>query len=255
MKNINIHKLSLIASFSFLILGCHKDQEPNKIIYTLPINSTLTVIPAHAAQEFLLIQTAAAQTIVPIINRIGSTSTSYPELSGPDGSSRYTFTKTESHYGTATFLIQFRDSSNAVIDPIQTQSSTTTLKSVVVTVTGTSNRFSASANLIISLDTAGLAESTKRITGTAAFTGSTYSLNFTILASGITCSFDGLTAGSFEASGSGGPQNTNTAILLSLSSNKDANGSISWEGQSGGLHLESNGTGFVTTNQYLIPIQ
>jgi hypothetical protein len=44
-------------------------------------------------------------------------------------------------------------------------------------------------------------------------------------------------------------------MQLSVSSNKDANGSITWEGQTGGIHLESDGSGFVTTNQFLIPIQ
>lgn len=255
MKITTIHKFSLITSLIFLTLGCHKGQESNKILYTLPVNSTASVIPAHAAQEFLLLKTVASQVIVPIINRIGQQNQIYPELTGPDGSSRYSFNRTENHYGTASFLIQFRDGTNAVIDPIQTQTSTTTLKSVVVTVTGTSSKFAYSESLSITLETAGAADSKKQISGTANFSGSTYNLNFTIVSPGITCSFDGLTAGIFEASGTGGPSNTTTSMQISLSSNKDANGSIAWEDQSGGFHMESNGTGFVTNGQYLIPLQ
>jgi hypothetical protein len=255
MKIIKIQYLTAISLLLIVNSGCRKDQESQKIIDTLPINSTVVVTPAYAAQEFLLLKRDAAQTIVPVINRLGQTINTFPELTGPDGSSRYTFQRVESHYGTANYTIQFRDSNGSVIDPIQTQTSTTTLATVDITASGSNDRYSYSETMTLTLETPGQVDSKKRITGTSSFTGSSYSINFTMPSPGLTWSFDGVSAGIVTASGSGGPSNSALSMTLSLSSSHAASGPIAWEGNEGSIHIESNGSGYVTTPQYLVPFQ
>lgn len=255
MKITKNQSLILIILFFSLTIGCHKDTETNKILDTLPVNTSISVLPAKAHQESILIQKNMAQILVPVINRLGETGLTFPNLSGPDGSLRYSFTVSENHYGTATFLIQFRDNINSVIDPITSLTSTTTLNNVLITFTGASDRFSYTGSWVLTLETSGTVTSTKRLTGTTTFTGSSYTINFSLPSPGITCTFEGLTRGTLSSTGTGGPSSTATSSLISFSTDHTSNGSLAWEGNSGGLHLNPNGTGFITTNQYLIPLQ
>ena len=228
--------------------SCKKKEEPNKIIDGLPVNSSQKVVPAQAAQQLLLLKRDSLNIIVPVINKLGLANQSFTELSGPDSQSRYSFQITDNSYGTATFTLQFRNSSNAIIDPIKTQTSTTTLNSVVVTGTGNSSKFSYSENLTITLETVGKANSKKFLTGTSNFNGSGTSVTFTFPAPGAESSFQGLIGGGVTGSGTGAGGEA-TTLSLSFASNHEADGAIAWEGQQGGIHFAEDGKGYIVTNE------
>lgn len=235
------------------ISACKRKETPNKIIDGVPVNTTETIVPAQAAQEFFLLKRDGLGVIVPVINRLSIPSPTFPELTGPSAQT-YSFTLHENHYGTANFTIQFRDSSNNPIDPITTVSSTNTLQSVAITVSGNSTSFSYTENLVLTLVTQGNVTGKKLLTGTSSFNGSSYSIVFTLSSPGSNCTFNGFTDGSVSASGSGGPSLQPTSLNLIFSADHKANGNIAWEGLEGGIHFEDNGSGIIVTNQFRLLI-
>jgi hypothetical protein len=247
-KLANSLKLISLLSVILALSSCHKDQEPNKIIDGVPLNTTEIVIPGQAGQQFYALVRDLSTFLVPILNRLQQTGLSFSELSGPDGQMRYTFTTTERHYNSANYSIQFRDSNNTAIDPIQNQNSTTTVKSIDITGTGSSSQFNFTIAATLTIETVGDLNSKKRITGSSSFNGSSYSMTFTIDSPGLTGTESGLTEGTFSSSGTG-PNSQPTTLQLICSFEHTADGSISWEDRSGGFHIEPDASAFIVTNQ------
>jgi len=253
-----IRKTPILLMLSILFLplaACKRDKEPNKIIDGLPINNTVTVVPAQMAQQIYLVTRDAMIEFIPVINRLdqGNSAPGFSELTGPDGQSRYTFSKVEKHYGSATFTIQFIDGSGNVIDPISSLTSTTTLATARITTAGTSAQFTYTQNLVVTLQTPGILTSDKRLTGTTTFTGATDTLTMVYPAPGALCGFEGLVDGSSNGSGTG-PLAQTITLTLNYSPDRNADGLLQWEGQNGGIHFIDTGSGFLTTATYRILI-
>ncbi|MCB4756687.1 MAG: hypothetical protein LHV69_06600 [Elusimicrobia bacterium] len=240
--------LFILAGFA---ASCKRDYVADKIVGDFPVNNDTAVVPARATQNFFLLKRDLLNTLVPVISRLVLTTRSFPELTGPDNLSRYTFQRGESHYGSATFTIQFLDATNAVIDPISVQSSTTTLSKVNVSVIGTSNQYSYSESLVLTLAIAGDVGSEKRLTGTSVLTdqsGGGYNVSFTLPSPGAMGIFGGLTDGIASGTGTdvaGRP----ISISLTFNSHLEANGPLTWDGKEGSIHFAESGTGFVVTTQ------
>jgi hypothetical protein len=226
-------------------VGCRRDREPNKILDGYITGTTEVIPPAQAAQQYTLLQRDMLRVVIPVIHKLERTDSSFGELTGPVGS-KYSFNTTEKHYGNAAFTIEFKDDFGATIDPITTRTSTTTLKSVIVTGTAHSPAFDPiNETMTLVLASSGVASSTIRMTGNATFTGSSYSLTFTIDSAGNNAIFEGLTDGTVTASGTGGTPPATASLTFGYSTDRTANGQITWEGREGGLHIEPNGSGFV----------
>lgn len=247
-----IRKSLLFVSISIGLcsfLSCKREREPNKIIDGLPINSTETVVPAQMAQQFFLLIRDGLNEIVPVFNRLGRVDPppDFSELT-PVGSNVYEFSVTEKHYGSVTFKINFKDTSGNSIDPIANNTSTMTVRSVHITASGTSSLFTYSQDLVLTLETAGLLSSDKRLTGNSTFTGATDAVTFTFVPPGSNSTFQGLTNGMVLGSGSG-PSNQNISITLTFSSNHEADGQIAWLGREAAIHFLDNGVGYVATKE------
>ena len=248
-------KLGLLILAGVILAGCHRRNEPNKILDGQPVGSFELVIPAEAARQFYLLKRDMLRTVVPVINKFATTNPVYPELT-PVGGSKYSFTSAEKHYGSATFTLEFRSDTNATIDPVGVQGSSTSVKSVIVTGTAASSLFpTITENLTLVLDSSGVVTSTMRLSGTTSMTGSGYSLTFNFDPAGSKANFDGLTDNQVTASGSGGTPPATAALLLRFTTDRNANGSIAWEGRTGGIHIESDGSGYVSTLEKRILFQ
>ncbi len=233
----------LLASVS----ACRREKEPNKIVDSLSLDTTQAVIPANAAQQMLVLKRDSMNIIIPVIARLGIAGAQFSELTRT-GFGQYTFPGAERHYGNATFTLQFKNTAGAPIDPIQNQGSTTTLKSVSVTTQGSSSLFNPySENLVLTLDIAGDFGSVIRLTGTSSFTGGGYTVTLTFPGGAVT-TFQGLKSGSVTGSGTG-PTGLSVALALSIRASQQLEGSINWEGQTGSLHMEDSGKGYVITGQ------
>ena len=250
-------RIILIASLMTLtVLGCKRDNEPNKIIDTLPVTGVQTCVPAQIGQGWFALKRDLLRVLISVINRTqllnASFPNSYPELTrvGAAGAGTYTFQTTDRHYGTALFTIQFLDSTPAPIDPVSTFASSSTLKSVSigVTVSGFAP-FSGTENLELYLETAGLLDSPRRIVGTSHFNGPTDSMAFALPFPGARGAYEGLVDGEVTATGTG-PGGQPITLSLAFSSDHTANGPLTWEGQTGGIHFEPIATGYVITNSY-----
>lgn len=241
----------LIAGAVFLIVagGCRRKNEPHKIIGGLPLNSTVDVTAARSIQQLMLLKRDGLSVIVPIINRLAVPDTTFPELTGPAGASGkdYSFTMSEERYRTASFLVKFFDNAASQIDPIAFRSSTTALKTVKINTTGSSDLFSYTESLTITLETAGDGTSGKRLTGTSVFNGSGYAVTFTFSPPGPASNQDGLIDGSFTGSGTG--PTLGFSSTLRYSTDHTADGTLQWEGQTGEIHLANNGRGVIVTDQ------
>lgn len=244
-----------IAAFGVLFFtACQRKDTPNKFIDTLPIDTTVTVVPGIAAKQMILLKNVGLTIAIPVMNRLGQAGSTFPELQGPDINTRYSFSYSDATLGTVTFTLQFRDTNDQVIDPIANVVSTNTLKGAVFAATGQSPGFSYTENLEIILETSGIADSDKSLTGTSHFVGAGYDITFTFPAPGVVASFNGLTKGRVTASGTGGPSSLPMTMNLTFSSDHQGNGDIAWDGLQGKIHTNDNGTGVIVTNQarYLI---
>lgn len=241
-----------MVGIGFIFLGaCKKNSEPNKILPGIPVATNQVITAARAAQQHHLLTNWGLSSIVPIINRLGVNIAVFAELSGPDAQSRYTFSLTERHFGTANFTIQFRDTSDLIIDPFVVNASTGSLSSVLVTVSGSSSEFTYSQAYTIRLAVPGQNTSSKVATDTpgspTTFTGSGYAIQYAFLSPGISVNNSGITGGRISATGTG-PNSTSTSLDILYAINHSANGTLSWEGQSGTIHFLDNGNGFIITN-------
>jgi hypothetical protein len=236
----------LILGFSTL-LGCHKDSPSKKIIDGLPAatGSTSTIQPAQATQQYLLLKNVALDRVITNLNRL-QVGLPAGGLSGPSGSN-YTFQSSEKHYGTATFTIQFQDVNNAAIDPFTAVTATSSVKYVHVTVNSTSNAFAISEDLQVSLDIVGQLTGPYHMTGTSNFDNSSYSITYTLDPTGVDATITGVLRGHASAtSASGAPKQTSS--VLTFGTNSDVSGKMTWDDQSAGIHINSDGSGFLTTD-------
>ncbi len=246
-------KIGLLC-LGFLILGaCHKDSPSKKIVDGLPVSTTpLAIVPAQAVQQYLLLKNSGLGPTIMNLNRL---SQNFPltGLSGPDGSLNYTYHVSESHFGSATFTIQFRDVGNGAVDPFSNSSSTQVIKFVHMAVAGTSGSFTYSEDLTLTLETVGLLTGPYTMTGTSNFNGSSYSIVFNITTP-IAATISGLLNGPGTSVGTGpNSQPTSSSFIFGLSS--DLNGSLTWEGETAGIHIASNGSGYLTTQDSRILFQ
>ena len=238
-----------------VLAGCHRRNEPNKILDGSPVGSFELIIPAEGARQFYLLKRDALHVVVPVISKLALTNSSYPELSGPVAS-KYSFNTAEKHYGTATFTIEFRSDVNATIDPIAVQGSSSSLKTILITGTAASSMFpTITENLALVLDSSGTVTSTLHLSGSTAMTGSGYSLTFNFDPAGSKANFDGLSDNQVTASGTGGTPPAPAALVLRYTTDRNANGSIAWEGRTGGIHIETDGSGYVSTLEKRILFQ
>ncbi len=237
--------LLLIAVVS--LASCERKREPNKVLDGYVVGTQEVVIPAEAARQYFLLKRDMLGIVVPVINKFGRTNADFSELTGPVAS-KYSFTVHETHYGAVTYTLEFKDDTSATFDPVSMRSSSTTLKSVIITGTGGSAVFpTITENLTLVLESSGVVTSTLRLNGNSTLSGSGYALTFGLNPGGSRCVFEGLTDGSASASGTGGTPPATSAINLGFSTDRNANGSISWEGRDGGIHIENSGSGYVSS--------
>lgn len=242
---IKITVSALMALTVALLAGCESKREPNKIVDGPTINTSQTVIPGKAAQQFILLERDLLKILTPVINKLILANQSFNEVQQV-GPGQYTFQTADSRYGTASYTITFQTTGGTTIDPIANRSSTGTLTNVAVSGSGSNALFSFTENLSLNLDAIGDYTAKRHMTGTIGFTGSGYILTFTHQAPGSNATFDNLTDGIVTATGPGPTATAN--LTLSFSASHEVNGTISWEGITGGLHLQDNGDGFVVTS-------
>lgn len=249
----------IIFSFVFLSLGlvaCKNNREPNKIIDGLPFRVEETVIPAYAIQELMLLTRDNIRQTITILNKTSVINNTYSEVVNVS-SNTYQFHVSNSHYGDATITIQFFDATGVALDPIATQTSSATIKSVTIAATGSSQLFTYTETSALTLDIAGDISSTIRSTGTFTFTGVSsaagYSLTILQSSPGSRTALDGFRDGTLTASGTG--PSAPITMNLNITSDHSIDGNLTWEGQSGGMHISNNGTGFVVTAQSRVPIE
>ena len=240
-----IVRIAGVVACVAIAAGCKHKNEPNKILDGLPANPTVEVVPAQAAQQWVLLKRDMVNTLVPAVNKFANPSLGWGELGSPDGSLRYTYRTTNSRYGSATFQIQFHDQNGTPIPAAV--SSSTTLKSVSITANAQSSMFTFSETLNLDVRTFGSSDSIMLLTGNSTVNGSNYSLTFSLPGSGAKCVFQGLSGGLAFVSGNGNGAPCN--MTLNFQPNLDTSGTINWEGQSGTLRININGSGFVATNQ------
>jgi hypothetical protein len=249
----------LLALAGFALAGCKHDREPNKIVDGLPFKVEETVMPAYAVQHLILLTKDSLRSAVTVLNKTSILNANYSDVTNIS-SNTYQFSLSNVRYGTAVFTIQFFDEAGAGLDPILNQVSSATIKSMALNVTsGSSSLFTYTATSLLTLDIAGDVSSTLRSTGTYTFTGqgaaTGYSVAFVQPAPGSRTAFEGFKDGAFTATGNGPAGIGTVSMNLAVSSNHGLGGSLTWEGQSGGIQLENNGTGFVITSQARIPIE
>ncbi|MCG3205447.1 MAG: hypothetical protein KCHDKBKB_02168 [Elusimicrobia bacterium] len=238
------------------LLSCQKKDEPNKILDPLPLNSTQTCVPGQLGQAWFVMKRDCLKVLIPVINLTTIPNSSFPQVSGPDAMSQYTFQTSGDRYGTATYTIRFYNESGVVIDPILTNTSTSTLKSITVQVVGGSSKVTYTEALTLTFETAGLLSSHLRLTGTSSISDNpvTNTLNFTFSLPGPRVAFEGLIDGEVTATGTG-PNSQTTALNLTFYADHTANGSIAWEDLSGGIHYQDNGVGYVVTNLFRLLLE
>lgn len=236
--------LVLISCLIFVFAGCHRKDEPNKIIdgSIVTVNGTNEV--AKVTKAMFLLKRDTVGVMVPIINRLTQPTIGFAPLVGPGV---YTFPLTNPSYGTVSVSLTFKDASGATIDPIAAQSSTSSLKSVQLSVTG-SSPYTISESLVLTLDTAGDTTSKKSLAGTSSFSGNGVSVNFTIPSPGAESTFQGLDSGRVTGSGTGSDSNP-ISVNLQFGDGFNADGAIHWSNQDGQIHMNADGTGYIYTNQ------
>lgn len=248
-------KITILLLAVAVLASCERKREPNKILDGFVVGASEVILPAEAARQFFLLQNDMLRVTVPVISKLALDNSDFRELSGPVAS-KYSFSVKEKHYGDATFTLEFRDSNNATFDPIAVRTSSITLQSVIVTGTGASALFpTINESMVIVLETSGTVTSNLRISGTATLSGSGYTLNFGFNPGGSRAIFEGVTDGAATATGTGGTPPATTTINLGFSTDRNVNGSIAWEGRDGGIHLDNNGSGYVTTSAGRIFLQ
>ena len=237
-----------VAPLLLTLTSCRKDHEPNKIIEGLPIDVTQTIIPGQAAQEFLLINQSMINIAIPTMNRVGRPDLPFSEVTGPDGQGRYTFTTIDTRFGAPIFFMTFHNTDGSLVDLTNPLVSTNTVSFASVTGSGVSKLFSYSLNVDIVVATPGITTTDKTIRGNYHFDGAGYVLDFRFAGTGAPVTYLGMIGGQLYAAGTGGPQNAPAAISLNFDSSYDGNGSISWEGQQGTIHVGTEGKGYIATS-------
>ncbi|MBV9079928.1 MAG: membrane lipoprotein lipid attachment site-containing protein [Elusimicrobia bacterium] len=232
-----------------MLAACRHDREPNKIIDPVPVNTSVTVVPGQALQEFVLINRDCVRILVPVLSKLQTTGQQFTELT-QTSFGHYTFHTSERRYGQATFIAEFQDSFGVTCDPIAVVASSQTVKQIVITETGGGSVFGHNANLVLSIDTINTIGSPQHLYGSMTLTGSGYTITFAIQGvAGCNAVFDGLTTGAVSATGTGGTPPAPTTINFSFATDRTANGSISWEGEQGQIHVNTDdGSGFVVTS-------
>jgi hypothetical protein len=225
--------------------SCRRHDETNKILDGQAINTTFTAVPIQATQQMSVLVKDTLSAAIPVINRIGTSSTDFAPLTGPDGSLNYGLTLTNNRFGSATYVVQFKDSTNATI---AFNSSTSTFKSLVLTGTGSSALFTSTISLVISIQTEGNVNTDKFLAGALNFIGSSNNITYTFPSPGIAVTFLGVTRGPMTASGTG-PMSQLVTGTFTYSSTHILDGSINWEGNQGTIHLNDFAAGILNLNQ------
>jgi hypothetical protein len=231
--------------------ACRRDSDQNKLVDGVPINVTATVVPAQASQQYLFLKRDLLIFTIPVINKLINADSTFPELIDAGGGN-YQVHDTDIHYGDATFTIAFQDINGATIDPIAVRSSSNSLAAVTVNITGSSPLFTYTETGKVTLGLPGVLDATsiRYYTGTAAFTGvgqaNGYTLNFNV-SQQATAVFQGLTTGQVTVTGSGGTPTAPANVVFYFAQNRNIDGTLSWEGQSGTFHVDVTGPGYVIT--------
>ncbi len=248
--------LILAALIGMTVLGCKRKNEPNKILDPLPVNTTLTCVPAQIGQGWYALKRDLLAVLISVINRTSLLSAtfpaSYPELTPTGPLGEYSLTLNDRHYGTGQATIRFfsDDAHTTPIDPVQDVSSTATIKSVSISINVTgSSLFTGNESLTLTYDTAGLLDSARRLTGTSVFTGTNDSITFTMAPPGLRGAYEGLVDGHMSATGTG-PGGSTTRFEMDFFADHAGNGTIVWEDIRGGIHYNDNASGYVVTHLY-----
>ena len=249
-------KIKYIAGMTILLLGivgCKKSEEPTKIIDALPLKTDEVIYPANAVQQMQLLRIQGLRIIVTGLNQLLLTPPAITQLQ--QACPNYTFSLNDSHFGSASYTVQFQDSSNSALCPVET--STSTLKFITISGSGNSSLFSYTDTSLLTLDTVGNINSPIHLTGNTSFTGTgaaaAYSIPFTISSPGSRVNLEGLRDGTITVNGTGVGGSLLT-MSLRPDSNHNLNGDLSWDGQQGQIHVNTSGTGFVVTNNARVPI-
>ncbi len=243
----------VITLMSAAFVGCKHDPEKNKVVDSLPIHMNESCPPAQISQAWFALKRDMLALLVPVVNRLGLTGSTYPELTS-DGNMQYSFRLQNRHYGNATYTIEFKNSTGGTIDPITdpTHTSSTTLKSILINGVGTISSTNYKEELTLDLDTLGDTSGNKHLYGTSLFNDGSYSITFTFVSGGAPCTYQGMTDGRVDATGTG--PGAPVTLMMMFYPEHTANGSVAWEGNSGNMHFEENATGFVITDQYRLPL-
>lgn len=236
--------------------ACQKKEEPNKIVNNLPTDVGITVLPAQAAQQYIVLNNEVFTEGVYILNRLNSYATpTFPELQQV-ASGQYRYSVSNSKCGTAPVIYTFY-SGASIIDPIAVHSTTNTVSSLTMEIaanSGVSALFTYSESLRLTLAKFGDLTSDKSVTGTSHFVGSHQDITFSIDASGILATTEGLSAGQFSGGGTG-TSGQPVSLSLTVDLDHNANGIITWEGQDGQIHFDPKVLGVVMTRtkRLLVP--
>lgn len=246
-------KSLLFLCLSVALLGCHKDSPARKIIDGLPVlSSPPTVVPAQATQQYLLLKNAMLNPVITNLTRVFNNLPPTGLTSVGGGS--YSYTTTERHYGSATFTIQCRDVNNSPVDPFATISATSSVKSVHITESSSNNASTFSEDLTLNLQTVGILIGPYSLNGSSTFNGPSYSIIFTLAPEGVAATISGLINGNATSA-----PNTGSALSssssLSFGTKSDISGILAWDGQTAGIHVSSDGSGYLTTDTERILFQ
>ncbi len=241
----------------FMLCGlssCQREDVHQKFIEGVPVNPQGTVISARGVQQYFLLMRDSLSRMVQLMNRLTLTGTSFTDLTGPDGNQAYSFPINETRYGSATVTLKFLDTNGAVIDPISNPVSTSSVKSVSFTMTGNSDLFAFLANDgLLTLDSAGILSPNKLASGSLSLTGQGYTMTFTMPATGVQANYQGPFEGAVTGMGTG-PTEAFTANLQ-FSADHNLDGTLAWEGKTGGIRFSNNGTGYLVSDNEKILLE
>ncbi len=239
--------LLITAIFAAGLLGCRRDSPARKLLDGAPAGSALIALPVDAVQAFHLLERQMLSVLVAVTKRTSTLNPTYPDVTA-QGGGVYRFTTTNERYGQATFDFTFRDGSNTIIDPISSQSSTTSIKSIDIAATSGGFPFTSGvdANLTLTLDILGDVYSTMYLTGDYTLSGSTIAVTFTLAAPGGVSTFAGLAGGTLQIAGSDAAGSISGTV--SVNTAHEYNGSLTWNGETGQVHVKDNGQAFVLLN-------
>lgn len=228
--------LCCLVLFSLGFLGCKRDSPLTKLVEGGPVGGAIQALPVNAVQAFHRLERDVIGFVMGITNRTSTVDPEYPELTLPGPN--YSYVISGAHYGQVTINFSYQDDSNMSIDPIFAQASSETIKYVFVNLTSVGVPFNGTGSFLLTFTEAGNFNSIIRATGTCTLTEASYTVVFDVPNPGAAASFTGFSGGRINISGSG-PGGAITG-QITATTERELNGSLSWDGNDGQIHVKEN---------------